>query len=217
MFFNIEKAKEAQKILGKLALIEPIDVDSIDVVVGLDVSYRNSNAVAAAVAYSVYEKKIVDFDVAFQLVKIPYIPGLLAFREAPVMFLALKKLVTRIKRVNVIMINGHGLAHPRKCGIATHIGVVMNMPTIGVAKRLLYGKIISIGDNLAIAVEDAIVGYVVNRKGHRIYISVGHKITAEDALKIALSLWDKNSLFPEPLRLADSISREYAYRIFSSK
>lgn len=209
MPFDIEKAKEAQNLLGKLALIEPIDIDSIDVIVGLDVSYINSNAVAAAVAYSIHERKIIEIDTAVKPVKIPYIPGLLAFREAPAMFLALKKLADKLKRIDVIMVNGHGLAHPRKCGIATHIGVIIDKPSIGVAKRLLYGEIALINNRLAIVVESRVVGYAVNRRGRNIYISIGHKVTAEDALKIALSVWNRDSLLPEPIRLADKVSREY--------
>ena len=209
MSFNIEKAKEAQNVLSKLALIEPIDIGSIDVVVGLDVSYLSSNAIAAAVAYSICEKRVIETGIAVKAIRIPYIPGLLAFREAPAMFLALKKLTDKLKRIDVIMVNGHGLAHPRKCGIATHIGVVVDKPSIGVAKKLLYGEVISINNRSAIVVEGKVVGYAVNRRNRDIYISIGHRVTAEDALKIALSVWNRESLLPEPLRLADKISREY--------
>ncbi|MEM0006495.1 MAG: endonuclease V [Ignisphaera sp.] len=217
MLFDIEKAKKAQNTLSRLAVIEPFDTTSVDVVVGLDVSYHDSNAIAAAVAYSVNRREVIATELAIKAVKIPYIPGLLAFREAPVMLLALKMLLAKLRKIDVIMVNGHGLAHPRRCGIATHIGVVTDMPTIGIAKKLLYGEVVLIDNHLAIVVDNSIVGYVVNRKKHRIYVSIGHRITAEDALRMTLIVWNENSPLPEPIKLADKISRDYKRAIFNSK
>ncbi len=216
MFFDVERAKRAQNTLSRLAIITPLDISSIDIIVGLDVSYHSSNAVATAVAYSINRKNVIAVEVATKPVKVPYIPGLLAFREAPVMFLALKKLITKLKKIDVIMVNGHGLAHPRKCGIATHIGVVIDLPTIGIAKKLLYGEIVFVDSRLAIVVDGNIVGYAVNRRGRNIYVSIGHRITADDALRIALATWDVNHLLPEPIELADKISKEYKYIIASN-
>ncbi|MCS7111686.1 MAG: endonuclease V [Ignisphaera sp.] len=207
MFFDVERAKKAQNALSKLVIVAPLNIDSIDIVVGLDVSYHGSNAVAAAVAYSVDGKEVVDVELSTTRVRVPYIPGLLAFREAPAMIYALKKLAARLKKIDVIMVNGHGLAHPRKCGIATHIGIVTDMPTIGVAKKLLHGEVVAVEGRLAIVVNSTTVGYVASKGGRQIYVSIGHRVTAEDALRIALNTWEAGSPLPEPIRLADKISR----------
>jgi deoxyribonuclease V len=100
------------------------------------------------------------------------------------------------------------MAHPRKCGIASHIGVVLNIPTVGVAKSFLYGDVIRIGDNEAIVIDNTIVGYILRRNSKKIYVSIGNKVTAEDAANIVLNLWNYSYILPEPLRLADELSRK---------
>ncbi len=207
MVFYIERAKRAQIELSKRVTIEEIDLDKVNIIAGLDVSYKGNIGVAAAVAYNVKKMRKECSVTVEGKVEIPYIPGLLAFREAPLMIKALIKLMESCTKPDVLMVNGHGIAHPRRLGIASHLGVIMDMPSIGIAKSLLYGRIDFINGNKVIIVDGKIVGYVVKKNRNEIYVSVGHKITSYQALRISLETWLDNHRFPEPIYLADMISR----------
>jgi len=206
MTLIVENAIRAQKLLCKNITIKHIDPHSISIVAGTDVSYKGSIGCAVAVAYNVKSNTLITYSQLCEEVSIPYIPGLLAFREAPLMIKTLLQLMNRI-HVDIILINGHGMAHPRKCGIASHIGVVIDIPTIGIAKRLLYGDIIRIGNREAIIVDGEVVGYVLQKNSRKLYVSIGNKVSAEDAAELVSILWNAKYSLPEPLRLADMLSR----------
>lgn len=208
MKFLIENAKRAQTLLSSRICIASLgtDINNVNVVGGADVSYKKDWGCAAAVAYNIKSDGILSYTTYCDKVSIPYIPGFLAFREAPLIIKALNKLLNKV-RIEVLFINGHGLAHPRKFGIASHIGLVFNMPSIGIAKNLLYGDIVLRDDKEAIIVENTIVGYVLAVNSHRIYVTIGHRITADEAAGLAMRTWKKGYALPEPIRLADEISR----------
>jgi deoxyribonuclease V len=213
--FSYVVAQKLQIELSKLVKFEPIDVQDIDVIVATDVGYRGSKGVGVALAYDAKKKRELCHIAITDKVDIPYVPGLLAFREAPLMIGAIKELSLRCVDPDVIMVNGHGVSHPRKFGIASHIGVVLEKPSIGVAKKLLYGTI-TIDDKhrLAIVVGTLIVGYVVeNIHGGKIYVSVGHRITPEKALTIVENIWNKSSSLPDPLYIADNLTKRLRSRI----
>ena len=126
-------------------------------------------------------------------VKYPYVPGLLILREAEPIFYTLNLLKNNY---DLLLIDGHGLLHPRKCGLACYIGVTLDRPTIGVAKSRLCGTVRSDG---FVSLDGEILGYAISKK---LYISVGHRIT----LKTAIALVKELGI--EPLRLADINSRE---------
>lgn len=210
--FYRDRAVRAQTLLASHVVVPAtrVRVSDVELAVGVDVGYSGATkeACAAAVAYSI-QKRAPQLTTMYRGgVKIPYIPGLLAFREAPLMIKALRKLIDALGHLNlVVMVNGHGLAHPRGFGIASHIGVVMGLPTVGVAKRPLYGKIVEVKDRKAIIVNDKVVGYVLERGAQKLYVSVGNKISPEDAVAIVEMLWIEGHPLPEPLRLADEVSR----------
>lgn len=208
MIFDIERAKRAQIELSKRVVIEEIDLNRVDIIAGLDVSYRGNIGVATAIAYNIKKMKEECSVSVGGKVEIPYIPGLLAFREAPLMIKALIKLKEECIEPDILMVNGHGIAHPRRLGIASHLGVVMDMPSIGIAKSFLYGYIDFIDGSKVIIVDGRIVGYVVKKNRNEIYVSAGHKIAPHQALKISLETWLDNHRFPEPIYLADMISRK---------
>ncbi|RLE50743.1 MAG: endonuclease V [Candidatus Methanomethylicota archaeon] len=208
--FSVKKAREAQKRISSKVIEEDfVDVGSINSVCGLDVAYSGNKAVGACVCLRFSDLNVIDRSYATIDVRFPYIPTLLSFREAPAMYLAVKKLKLK---PDLIMVNGHGLLHPYKCGIATHLGVVLNTPSIGVAKRRLYGSLNGIlfdGVKLIIDENGKSIGAEVRREGFEpIYVSVGNKIRLESAVRIALKLLRKHRL-PEPLRLA----HEYATKL----
>jgi deoxyribonuclease V len=134
-------------------------------------------------------------------VQIPYISGLLGFREAPIMAQTIKRLMSK---PDVILVDGHGLAHPRKFGSACHVGVITDTPTIGVAKGRLYGS--KAGDLLLDKAGDTIAWILKDMRGKPYYISVGHKITLSDAMTVIKRCMGKYG--PEPLRQAHIKSKE---------
>ncbi len=141
----------------------------------------------------------------------PYIPGLLSFRETPAIIEALKKIN---KEPDVILIDGQGIAHPRSFGIASHIGVIYDKPAIGVAKSKLIGEFNSIGDRKGeysfLIYKNKIIGAALRTKNNvkPIFVSIGNKITLEKAIEITLKFCTKYRL-PEPVRLAHIYVTKY--------
>lgn len=165
-------------------------------VAGADISFSRDNfAIAAAViidfrTLEVLEEKTLEVELLF-----PYISGFLGFREANAIISVLKMLENNF---SVLMVNGHGIMHQRGFGLASHVGLLMDIPTIGVAKRLIGGNYKFYNDNSmkVIKFNDKSVGACNRQK----CISIGHKIS----LKTALDIEEKTSIFkmPEPIRQA---------------
>ncbi|MBS7619682.1 endonuclease V [Candidatus Bathyarchaeota archaeon] len=188
--------------------VQQIDLyRSTEFIAGVDVSYEGEFAYAAAVVLN-SQLEIVDQAVSKTRVNFPYIPAYLAFREAE----PIKSVVRLLQHFDILIINGHGVAHPGGFGLACHVGVELDKPTIGVAKSLLTGKAKTVsGDKSVIEHAGKVIGSVISRPGFKpLYVSVGNKISLESALSIV-----KNTLLdaylPEPLRiphlLATSLKR----------
>ena len=201
MIFDARKASEAQHKLSSMVKLEDC-FDKVETVGGLDVSYRGDVGVSVL---SIFRGAVLErvFYVKAR-VPIPYVPGFLAFREAPLHI----SLLMRFKPT-VTMIDGHGIAHPRGLGIASHVGVVLNVPTIGVAKRRLYGFEDKCGNEECLVDERGrLLAYIVRRGKRKLYVSPGHCISHETALEIVRK-YLKYSL-PEPIRISDTLSRRLA-------
>ena len=153
----------------------------------------------------VIEEQVVEGDVGF-----PYVPGLLSFREAPLLAQALERLQGA---PDLLLIDGHGYAHPRRFGIASHIGLMADLPTIGCAKSRLCGEHTEPGPRRGSKAELRLGGEVIGavlrtRDGVKpIYVSAGHKIGLEAAVQWALRLAPRFRL-PEPIREADALSKK---------
>jgi len=154
---------------------------------------------------------VVEQSCAAMKISFPYIPGLLSFREGPAVIDAFDQL-TCIP--DLIFLNGHGYAHPARAGIASHIGVVLDTPSIGVAQRLLTGTgvmpALCRGSTEQVYAEDEVIGMAVRtREGAKpVYVSVGHKVNLFQAVGLVLRTATTHR-FPEPLRCADIMSRKY--------
>ncbi len=200
---DIQSAIEIQKNLSKSLKIKELETQKIQYIGGLDVSYSDKYALGVLVILD-NELNIVDIISQKAMLEFPYIPGLLAFREAPVILECLRK--SSIKP-NVLIFDGQGIAHPRSFGIASHIGVLLDIPSIGVAKSRLYGvcdKPTRVGQ--AEPIFDGIgnlIGYcyLSKKKTNPIYISPGHLCDPGSALSFVKSLIRGYKL-PEPTRLA---------------
>lgn len=210
--------KEAIEIQKELAdkVIRENQVTKINYVAGFDISNvifkpDKNQLYAAVVVLSFPELEIVETAFYSQLTNFPYIPGLLAFRESPLIIKALEKL--KIKP-DVIIADGHGIAHPRKLGIASHIGVLTGYPTIGCAKSILVGTpektlLPQRGSYVPLVWHDEIIGNVLRTKDNvaPVYVSVGHKINLEKATEIVLTCAKKYRI-PEPTRLAHQYANQ---------
>jgi deoxyribonuclease V len=173
--------------------------DRINSICGVDVAYDNDIAYCSAVVMD-RAGAVIETVRTKSIARHPYVPGLLMLREAEPVFRALKKLNSGF---DLLLVDGHGLLHPRKCGLACYVGVTIDKPTIGVAKKLLCGKVQSDG---AIELDGQILGHAIGVTGKKkLYVSVGHRISLETAVKIVTEL-GKGGM-PEPLRLADNDSK----------
>lgn len=157
------------------------------------------------VSFELVETASATMDVTF-----PYIPGLLSFREAPVCLAAIEKLE---HQPDVFMIDGQGIAHPRRLGLAAHLGLFLDKPTIGCAKSRLTGTFaepaLEKGAHEPLYDGDEIIGAVVRTRTNvkPLFISVGHRCTLDDAIDLTLACAIKYRL-PEPTRLAhNTVSR----------
>ncbi|MGE0543038.1 MAG: deoxyribonuclease V [Dehalococcoidia bacterium] len=184
------------------------DVTDVQYVAGVDISVgaRGSNAGRAAVVVLEWPSlRAVEQSIELAEVRFPYIPGLLSFRELPLILPAF----TRLSRTpDLVVVDGQGIAHPRRFGIAAHLGVLLDLPTIGCAKSRLTGRPegdlgAEKGARVPLIDRGSCVGYEVrSRNGVKpLYISPGHRIGAEAAVEWVLRLTTKYRL-PEPTRLA---------------
>lgn len=181
-------------------------------VAGVDAAFDRAERLVfgAAVLYSYPELELLEETGVVERCTFPYIPGLLSFREAPVLAAALAKLS---RRPEVVLVDGHGVAHPRGMGIASYIGVILNIPTIGVAKSRLVGEGEEpgprAGDASHLLWEGKTIGLILRtRTGVKpLYVSVGHLLTLEECREITLGCVTRYRL-PLPLRRADILSHE---------
>jgi deoxyribonuclease V len=179
---------------------------SCRLVAGADVSYdRFSNKFyGGVVVLRMEDLSIVESQGVVRTVSFPYVPGLLTFREAPVLLQAFAKIRSE---PDVVMLDGHGLAHPRRMGFASHTGLWLNLPTIGCAKSKLVGEYKDPaqrpGSISPLRLDGETVGYVVRtkRKTKPVFVSVGHQIDLRGAVELVLATC-KGFRIPEPTRQA---------------
>ncbi|GBD12267.1 Endonuclease V [bacterium HR24] len=183
-------------------------------VAGADLAFLGSSRVggtarAAVVLLSCPELEPVAQVVEEAPVTFPYIPGLLAFREAP----ALARAFARLEPPpDLVLVDGHGLSHPRRFGIACHLGLLLEVPTIGCAKSRLVGQHGPVPEEAGAWTElhdgGEVIGLVVRTKAgaQPVYVSPGHLIGLEEAARWTLALCRGHRL-PEPTRLADLLSK----------
>ena len=210
-YFSAARATKLQKLLAEKIVCEG-RIGRLNAIVGLDLAYVGNIGIAVATLLTHPDLKLKKYAVVIGEVNIPYLPGLLAFREAPLMFKAYEKLGAD---ADLIVVDGHGITHPRKLGIASHIGLVLDKPSIGAAKKILTGKIIE-KDGKEYLVVDGMIGALVLRPtgGKKaIFLSIGHKISIAELERIAPTLFKDSHYLPEPTYIADKISKQVRSRV----
>lgn len=201
---NYTASIELQKEFAKKVITYDY-LNNVDTVCGIDVSYNGLNAFCSAVIVNKNTLESIEIVNEKSIVKYLYIPGLFMLKEAKPLLKILRLLK---KSFDVLLIDGHGILHPRKCGLACYIGILIDKPTIGVAKNLLCGSIL---ENNYIEYNKKILGYRIRNNNKKdIYVSVGHKISLETGVNIIINLTKKNEFIPEPLKIADSNSKKYS-------
>ena len=192
-----------QKKLAPLVKEESDLPSSITHLVGCDATYFRGISFAAATLVDYEKLELLETKSVKEKTRFPYIPGLLAFREGPSVLRAIRALGARSY---VCLVDAHGVAHPRRFGLACFVGVALGRPTIGVAKSLLYGQV---EGNQVVDKEGRQIAEVVPLPESRktIYVSVGHMISLRDAVRIVKYCLSKKG--PIPISLAhEEVTRE---------
>lgn len=204
---DIGKLKEEQLKLSKKVIISD-SFDELRLVAGVDCAFNHEKIIAAIVVcdYKSLEVKEKAFSVADE--KIPYIKGFLVYREGPAITEAYNKLQLK---PDVLIFDGNGILHPRRCGLASHIGILLDQASIGVAKQLMAGEI---NGNVVYMDKEARAELVVSREHSKpVYVSPGHKISLKTSVEIARKCLKFPHKLPEPLHLAHKYSNQIRDKI----
>jgi deoxyribonuclease V len=200
-------ARDIQRQLRGRALVAPLDRQP-EVLAGIDVSVKGGQARAAVVLLSYPENTPFQTATAAMPVSFPYVPGLLSFREGPVVLAALGQLE---RRPDVLMFDAQGWAHPRRMGLATHLGILLDMPAVGCAKSRLCGTHgepdEQKGSWTPLMDGDEVIGAVVRTRDRvqPVFVSVGHRVDLETAVSLVLGCATRYRL-PEPTRWAHRVA-----------
>lgn len=207
-----EAIKLQENLKGFITTDNKVNLDDLKFIAAVDVSYYKDTSLGKAVSvFWDYRKgEMIDYTTFSCEINFPYIPGLLSFRECPLIIEALKKLNLEPE---LIVADGQGIAHPRKMGEASHLGFITKIPTIGCAKSKLYGiykepaskkgSYSILHDN-----EGLEIGVVLRSRDNTkpIFISPGYMIDIETSIKVIMNLLSRYRI-PEPLRIAHILSK----------
>ena len=202
---NTAQAVEIQNNLSGRVIKHDMLPD-IKYIAGVDMSIRRTSktAIASVVLLNYPGLEIIEIQTASGDLEFPYIPGLLSFRELPLTIAACEKLSIT---PDLIVVDGQGIAHPRRIGLASHLGIVMDIPTIGCAKSRLCGSHTEPenepGDYTNLIDKDEIIGAVVRTKHgvKPVYVSIGHRISLDTAIDWIIRCC-RGYRLPQPTRLA---------------
>lgn len=206
--FSIEKAHAAQLQLSKQVIHEDVLPETVSYVAGVDVAYAKDMSIGTVTVLDFASLTIVESRAVCVKTRFPYIPTLLSYREIPPALLAIRKLQVQ---PDVFLVDGQGFAHPYRLGFASHLGLVADASTIGVAKRLLCGEVGPFNDQRWASITDGgeLVGAAVISKTTRkpIYVSVGHRVSLKRAISIVTHCTQAYRI-PEPIRKAHLLAGE---------
>jgi len=209
-FFPEDSSREnllkVQDMVARKAIIKD-DFKDIQFIAASDQSFLDNSIISGIILMDFGSLEIIERAFSIQPVSFPYISTFLSFREGPAMVNAFRKLKTR---PDLLLIDGAGINHPRNAGLATHIGVALNVPTIGITKKILCGKAVepsNVGETSPLVYMDQTVGWLLksSQKSKAIVVAPGHRISLESSISIVKYCLRGHKL-PEPARLA----HEYA-------
>jgi deoxyribonuclease V len=200
-----EEARRLQEGLASRVEVGPVlDLEEVRYVAGADVSTQDGMAYATVVVLDFPGLSVVEAQGFEAPLEFPYVPGLLSFREMPSLLGALEKVETA---VDVVVLDAQGLAHPRRIGLASHVGLFLDVPTVGCAKTVLVGKFeeprMEKGNATDMVHRGEVVGRAVRTRDgvSPVYVSVGNGVDLDSSVELVLACCTKYRL-PEPTRQA---------------
>lgn len=210
------QAVAIQRELRAAVRVEPLDIAGVRTVGGCDLSAdrQRGEVVAGIVVLELPGLAALDEAVIVTQTRFPYVPGLLSFRELPPLLAAFERLGVL---PDAVMLDGQGLAHPRRCGLACHAGLALDRPTIGCAKSRYVGEGAEPGTErgaYALLTDSGeVVGAAVRtRQGAKpVYVSVGHRCRLQDAIELVLRC-GRGYRLPEPTRLAHQLVYRHRHK-----
>ncbi|MCH2044410.1 MAG: endonuclease V [Saprospiraceae bacterium] len=216
---NLEALQEKQKRMAKLVVVPPSGKGYLpkdeDIIFSLDIQYVGEDAYVAVDIQSYAGRKWGVY-AAQTKAGMEYIPRYFCFREGPPLAKTIRKVIElSTMQPSLLIVDGHGIAHPRKFGVASWLGVELAIPSIGVAKRTLLpyetSPALFRGSSSPISLDDERVGSVLRTQDYvkPVFVSTGHQISLENTEAIILKLSSKYRV-SEPIRRADHIARVYA-------
>jgi deoxyribonuclease V len=214
--WNLEQ-NEAKALQRELArqIIRVDQLDEVKHIAGVDMAINEESGMAraAVVLLSYPDLEVVEQHVYEEPLRMPYIPGLLSFREIPCILGAFDLLK---QQPELVMVDGQGIAHPRRLGIASHLGLWLDLPTIGCAKSILIGRHEALSEEagawVPLKIGNEVIGAVVRTRTRvkPMIISLGHRISLETSLQYVFDC-SRGYRLPEPTRLADKLSKNNAW------
>jgi len=211
-FFPVDTSRksllESQSLVARMA-IEKDDFGELTLIGGVDQAFVDDNIISAIVIMDYVSLEVKERVYSIQPVNYPYIPTFLSFREGPVIVNTFKKLTML---PDILMVDGAGINHPRRAGIATHIGVALDVPTIGITKKILCGsgeEPTVIGESTPLFFEGRNVGWLIksNARSRPIIIAPGHRGSLDSSISIVKACLRGHKL-PEPIRHAHNYVNE---------
>lgn len=207
---SVEPWKRAQEQVCSQVVVSPLP-ELPRYVAGVDCAFsRDGQYVkAAAVVFDRVERAIIEQQTHTMRCRAPYVPTFLTFREAPAILAVLEKVRHCF---NALLFDGQGLAHPRRCGLATHMGVLLDLPSVGCAKSRLIGTFDDpkslAGSYCRLMDNDEQIGVVLRTRDgvSPLFVSIGHRVDLDSAIRLTLACCTRYRL-PEPTRIADKLSK----------
>lgn len=201
----LEELKKIQLEIAKsVVLKDKYKEEEVEFLIGVDQAFIGEKIISAAVKLTYPDLKVVETNYTIEEASFPYIPTFLMFREGDPAVRSVKPL---IKGKSVVLVDGSGVAHPRRCGLATYIAIKTEEPSIGITKRKLFGNEVVESGLIALKDGEETLGYVLKINRQKLYVSPGSFITPKTSLIIV-----KNSVrgrhLPEPIRLAHKLANE---------
>lgn len=202
LMINFVNLKEEQLKLSKKVITKD-SFEKLELIGGVDCAYNQDEVIAAIVVCDYKTMEVKEKVFSAVKAKIPYLKGFLAYREGPAISEAYAKLENK---PDVMIFDGNGILHPRRCGLASHMGILLEQASIGTAKQLLIGEV---KGNIVYVDKEARADLVVTREHSKpIYVSPGHKINLKTSVEIVRNCLRFPHKLPEPLHLAHRYANE---------
>ena len=192
-------------------IVEEGGLTDVDILAAADVAFPKGRTRAAVCLFTYPELRLLQSVVVEEETRFPYVPGLLSFREAPALLAAFERME---HEPDVLLVDGQGVAHPRRFGIASHLGLLLGRPAVGCAKSILFGKAAAElpqergSTTPLLSPSGETVGMLLRTRDGvaPIVVSVGHRVSLDEAVRFVFSVCRKFRI-PEPIRVVDAVSK----------